>query len=155
MQYLEYTFAAILVLSTVSCPILKIIKYCELYNTQDNFVYSNTLPYAELQFLAYMYDLKTLFTLIYNVLLPAMLCGCNLHIATPHCIQPVLNIANHNRLENFSEPRNRESIKWDCTILLQYIDFHLVSSRALSRRTIVRCSLLAYPPSASPLFLSS
>ena len=61
MQYLEYTFAAIFVLSTVSCPILKIINYCELYNTQDSFVYSNTLPYAELQFLAYMYDLKTLF----------------------------------------------------------------------------------------------
>ena len=63
MQYLEYTFAAILVLSTVSCPILKIINYCELYNTQDSFVYSNTLSYAELQFLAYMYDLKTLFSI--------------------------------------------------------------------------------------------
>ena len=50
-----------LALSTVNCPILKIINYCELYNPQDNFVYSNTLPYAELQFLAYMYDLKTLF----------------------------------------------------------------------------------------------
>ena len=61
MQYLEYTFAAILVLSTVSCPILKVINYCELYNTQDSFVYSNTLLYAELHFFAYMYDLKTLF----------------------------------------------------------------------------------------------
>ena len=98
---------------------------------------------------------KLCFTLIYNVLLPPMLCGCDLHIATPHCIQSVLNIANHNRLDNSSEPRNRESIKWDCTIVLQYIEFHLVSSRALSGRTIVRCSLLAYPPSASPSFLSS
>ena len=61
MQYLEYTFAAILALSIANCPILKIINYCELYNTQDSFVHSNTLPYAELQFLAYMYDLKTLF----------------------------------------------------------------------------------------------
>ena len=95
------------------------------------------------------------FTLIYNVLLPPMLCGCDLHIATPHCVQSVLNIANHNRLEKSSEPRNRESIKWDCTIVLQYIEFHLVSSRALSGRTIVRFSLLAYPPSASPSFLSS
>ena len=98
---------------------------------------------------------KLCFTLIYNVLLPPMLCGCDLHIATPHCVHSVLNIANHNRLDNFSEPRNRESIKWDCTIVLQYIEFHLVPSRALSGRTIVRCSLLAYPPSASPSFLSS
>ena len=98
---------------------------------------------------------KLCFTLIYNVLLPPMLCGCDIHIVTPHCVQSVLKIANHNRLDNFSEPRNRESIKWDCTIVLQYIEFHLFPSRALSGRTIVRCSLLAYPPSASPSFLSS
>ena len=98
---------------------------------------------------------KLRFTLMYNVLLPAMLCGCDLHIATPHCIQSALNISNHNRLENSSHPRNRESIKWDCTIVLQYIEFHLVSSWTLSGKTIVRCSLLAYPPSASPSFLSS
>ena len=101
MQYLEYTFAAILVLSTVSCPILKIINYCELYNTQDNFVYSNTLPYAELQFLAYMYDLETLFYIDIQFLLPPMLCGCDIHIATPHCVHSVLSITNHNRLGNF------------------------------------------------------
>ena len=98
---------------------------------------------------------KTLFYIDIQFLLPPMFCGCDLHIATPHCVHSVLNIANHNRLDNFSEPRNRESIKWDCTIVLQYIEFHLVPSRALSGRTIVRCSLLAYPPSALPSFLSS
>ena len=98
---------------------------------------------------------KLCIPLIYNVLLPPMLCGCNLHISTPHCVQSVLNIVNHNRLDNSSEPRNRGSIKWDCPIVLQYIEFHLVSSRALSGRTIIRYSLLAYPPSASPSFLSS
>ena len=60
---------------------------------------------------------KLCFTLIYNVLSPAMLCGCDLYIATPHCVQSVLKIANHNRLGNSSEPRNRESIKWDCAIV--------------------------------------
>ena len=144
-----------LALSTVNCAIFKIINHCELCNTQDNFAHNNTLPYAELQFLACMYDLKTPFYIDIQCLLPEMLCGCNLHIATPHCVQSVLKIANHNRLENSSEPRNPESIKWDCTIVLQYIEFHLVSSRSLSGRTIVRCSLLAYPPSASPLLLSS
>ena len=98
---------------------------------------------------------KLYFTLIYNVLLPTMLCGLDIHVGTPHCVQSILNIANHNRLDNFSEPRNRESIKWDCTIVLQHIEFHLVPSRALSGRTIVRSSLLAYPPSALPSFLSS
>ena len=155
MQYLEYAFVAILALSIVNCPILKIINYCELYNTQDSFVHSNTLPYAEMQFLAACTISKLCFTLIYNVLLPPMLCGCDLYIATPHCIHSILNIANHNRLDNFSEARNCESIKRDCTIVLQYIEFHLVPSRALSGRTLVRCSLLAYPPSASPSFLSS
>ena len=85
---------------------------------------------------------------------PNALC-CDLHIATPQCVQSIFNIANYNRLENSSQPRNRESIKWDCTIVLQYIESHLISSRPLSRRTIVRCSLLAYPPLASPSFLSS
>ena len=139
-----------LALSTVNCPILKIIKYCELCNTQDNFAHSNTLPYACCNSWHACTISKLCFTLIYSVLLPAILCGCNLHIATPHCIQLVVNIANHNRLENSSDPRNRERIKWDCTIVLQYIEFHLVSSKALSWRTIVKFSLLAYPPSASP-----
>ena len=98
---------------------------------------------------------KLCFTLIYNVLSPATRCSYDLHIATPHCVQSELNIVNHNRLENSTEPINRESIKWGCAILLQYIEFHLVSSRPLSGRTIVRCFLLAYPPSASPSFLSS
>ena len=155
MQYLEYVVIAMLALTTVNYPILKIINYCELCNTKDSFVHSNTLPYAEQQFWRACTISKLCFTLIYNVLLPPMLCGCDLHIATLHCIQSVLNIANHNRLENSSEPRNRESIKWDCTIVLQYIEFHLVSSRASSGRTIVRCSLLAYPPSASSSFFSS
>ena len=96
---------------------------------------------------------KLCFTFIHNVLLPTMLCGYDLHIATPHCVQLVLNIANHNGLDNSSEPRNRESIKWDCTIILLYIKFYLISSRALSGRTIVRCSLLAHPPYALPSFL--
>ena len=61
MQNLEYACAAMLALSTVNCPILKIIHYCELCNTQNSFVHSNTLPYAELRFLACMYNLKTLF----------------------------------------------------------------------------------------------
>ena len=118
-----------LALSAFNCPILKIINYYELCNTQDSFVHNNTLPYAELQFLACMYDVKTLFYIDIQCFVAAMFCGCDLHIATPHCIQSVLNIANHNRLDNSSEPRNRESIKWDCTIVLQHIEFHLVSSR--------------------------
>ena len=61
MQYLKYALVAMLALSTVNSPILKIINYCELCNTQDSFVHNNTLPYAELQFLACMYDLKSLF----------------------------------------------------------------------------------------------
>ena len=50
-----------LALNTVNCPILKIINYCELCNIEDSFVHNNTLPYAELQFSACMYDLKILF----------------------------------------------------------------------------------------------
>ena len=60
MQYLEYAFVAMLALSIVNCAILKITNYCELCKTQDSFVHSNIRPYAELQFLACMYDLKTL-----------------------------------------------------------------------------------------------
>ena len=144
-----------LALSTINCPILKIINYCQLCDAQaDLYIIILWLMRSCNSWRACTIS-KLCFTLIYNVLLHPMLCGCDLHIATPHCIQSVLNIANHNRLENSSEPRNRESIKWDCTIVLQYIEFHLVSSRPLSGRTIVRCSLLAYPPSASPSFLSS
>ena len=61
MQYLEYTLVAMFALSTVNCPTLKVINYCELSNTQDRFLHSNTLPYVELQFLACMYNLETLF----------------------------------------------------------------------------------------------
>ena len=60
MQYLEHAFAAMLALSTVNCPILKVINYCELYNTQAALYTVILLTYAELQFLACMYDLKTL-----------------------------------------------------------------------------------------------
>ena len=101
MQYLEYALVAMFALSPVNCPILKIINYCELYNTQDSRVHSNTVPYAELQFLGACAISKLCFTLIYNVLSPPMLCGCDLHIATPHCVDSVLNITNHNRLDNF------------------------------------------------------
>ena len=153
MQYLEYAFASMLALSTVSCPILKIINYCQLCNAQ-------AALYTVILWLMRSCNSwractisKLCFILIYNVLLPPMFCGCDLHIATLHCIQSVLNIENHNRLDNFSELRNRESFKWDCTIVLQYIEFHLVPSRALGGRTIVRCSLLAYPPSALPSLL--
>ena len=155
MQYLVYALVAMLALSTANCPILNIINYYTSCNTQDRFVRNNTLSYAELQFLACMYDLKTLFYIDVQCFIARNSLWCDLHIATPHCVQSILNIANHNRLENSSEQRNRKSIKWDCTIVLQYIEFHLVSSWASSGRTIVRCSLLAYPPSASPSFLSS
>ena len=144
-----------LAITTVNWPILKIISYCELCNTQaDLYTVIFWLMRSCNSWRACTIS-KLCFTLIYNVLLPPMLCGYDLHIATPHCVHSVLNIANHNRLDNVSEPRNHESIKWDCTIVLQYIEFHLLPSRALSGRTIVRCSSLAYPPSASPSFLSS
>ena len=58
---LEYVLVAMLALRIVNCPILKFINYCRLCNTEDRFVHSNTLPYAELQFLACMYNLETLF----------------------------------------------------------------------------------------------
>ena len=144
-----------LALSTVNCSILKIINYCQLCNTQATLYTVILWLMCSCNFLRACTISKPFFTLMYNVLLPPMLCGCDLYIATPHCVHSLLNIANHNRLDNFSEPRNRESIKWDCTIVLQYIEFHLVPSRALSGRTIVRCSLFAYPPSALPSFLPS
>ena len=67
--------------------------------------------YAGLQFWRVCTISKRCFTLIYNVLLPAMLCGCNLQIATPHCVQLVLNIINHNRSENYSQLLH----KWWCS----------------------------------------
>ena len=93
---------------------------------------------------------KLCFTLIYNVLLPPMFCGCDLHIATPHCVQSILNIENRNRLVNSSERRNGESIKWDCTIVLQYIEFHLVSSRALSGGPLLDAPCWRIHPLHSP-----
>ena len=57
---LEYALVSMLALNNFNCEILKIINYCKLCNTQNRFVPSNTLPYAELQLLVCMNDFGTL-----------------------------------------------------------------------------------------------
>ena len=93
MHYLDYVLVAMLALSTANIPILNIINYCKLCDTQDCFVCNNTFSYAELQFLACMYDFKTLFYIdiqcfvAHNALwLRSTHCDTALHsIGTQHC----------------------------------------------------------------------
>ena len=50
-------------------------------------------------------------------LLPPMLRGCDLHIATPHCVHSVGSITNHNRLDNF---QSQEIVKASSEIVQYY-----------------------------------
>ena len=120
---MQSTVQYLISLTIVNCVILKTASYIVIFCLMQSYNSWRTCAIS-----------KLCFTLIYNVLLAAMLCGCDLHIATPYSVQSVLNIANHNRLENSSEPRNRESIKRYCTIILQLSELSIICHLCHSMR---------------------
>ena len=71
---------------------------------------------------------------------PQWLCGCNLHIATPYCVHSVLNITNHNRLDNF---QSQEIVKASSEIVQEY--YNTSSSISSPLEPWVRGPLLDAP----------